>query len=548
MKTMLKRVILLCLIVVMIIPINCFAINFVDKNEYKMDEGFNFDYTQILNSLYAFCELNKDTNKDMHFTFTVYKPENINQGEFTSYIFTDITSILNSTFSDLAHIAGQYQYYTNASGAYSGKFVFNIDITFPEKPKELDKYIDSFLDEVRGKSYSDYDLILKFYEYLSKKGYTYDTTFAEDLEGNKSLDSLYGDVLDRTALSANGVFTTKKGVCEGYSNLVQYFCDRVGIPCIKMSSEEYNSIGHAWNIFYLDSIEKIKLDNKKNINYLYSYYDMSDVTNAEKMVISYKDDGKEKVEYVPDFFYNSDIMNSFLNTLPYPILMPLQDNTFYLNSYFPKAQNRIFPERYFTKAWNLKYEWKDGGWAKKDLRSVFTDIKGHWAENEILMTYVEGRVNGFGDGRFGPNDTVTLAQFLTIMCREEAEKEKSNGTLSYSSDTWWSAYYNFALKHNILMESMFPTERANTPISREEMVYLLSNYYRYKNFKTENQKNVDIQGLADFNEIDARYRANVQYAYVNGLISGKGDNLFCPKDTLTRAEACTVLYRVYHTK
>ena len=37
----------------------------------------------------------------------------------------------------------------------------------------------------------------------------------------------------------------------------------------------------------------------------------------------------------------------------------------------------------------------------------FTDCKGHWAESFIAYCAGKGIVNGYGNGKFGPNDALT---------------------------------------------------------------------------------------------------------------------------------------------
>lgn len=45
----------------------------------------------------------------------------------------------------------------------------------------------------------------------------------------------------------------------------------------------------------------------------------------------------------------------------------------------------------------------------------FNDIKGHWAEADIVQGYKDGLINGFEDGTFRPNDIVTGDQFLAMI-------------------------------------------------------------------------------------------------------------------------------------
>lgn len=59
----------------------------------------------------------------------------------------------------------------------------------------------------------------------------------------------------------------------------------------------------------------------------------------------------------------------------------------------------------------------DGGAAE----ALFTDTGGHWAEEFINAAAKNGLVNGYGDGRYGPGDKMTRAQFVTILWRNAGE-------------------------------------------------------------------------------------------------------------------------------
>ena len=53
----------------------------------------------------------------------------------------------------------------------------------------------------------------------------------------------------------------------------------------------------------------------------------------------------------------------------------------------------------------------------------FSDIAGHWGEEAILRATELGLFKGYPDGRFGPNDNVTRAQFVTVLYRLSGSPE-----------------------------------------------------------------------------------------------------------------------------
>ncbi|MCZ7663581.1 MAG: S-layer homology domain-containing protein [Thermoleophilia bacterium] len=54
----------------------------------------------------------------------------------------------------------------------------------------------------------------------------------------------------------------------------------------------------------------------------------------------------------------------------------------------------------------------------------FSDIAGHWAQDEIVRVAGRGIVEGHNDGTFGPDEFVTRAQMAVFMDREAAEESK----------------------------------------------------------------------------------------------------------------------------
>ena len=51
-------------------------------------------------------------------------------------------------------------------------------------------------------------------------------------------------------------------------------------------------------------------------------------------------------------------------------------------------------------------------------RTVFSDVKpGAWYTGCVNLAYEKGIISGYGDGRFGPNDTITYGQFATLVLR-----------------------------------------------------------------------------------------------------------------------------------
>lgn len=58
-----------------------------------------------------------------------------------------------------------------------------------------------------------------------------------------------------------------------------------------------------------------------------------------------------------------------------------------------------------------------GNWDIADNKSEFSDVNQHWAKNYIIRAANKGLLNGYGDGTFRPDDSITMNQAFLIMLR-----------------------------------------------------------------------------------------------------------------------------------
>ena len=80
-------------------------------------------------------------------------------------------------------------------------------------------------------------------------------------------------------------------------------------------------------------------------------------------------------------------------------------------------------------------------------------------------------------------------------------------------------------------------------ITREQLAVMLHRYMMLRNTESE-EKYLNEDSFADFDEI-ADYAYNgIGYVVSKGIMSGRGNNEFCPKEKATRAEVASVIMRL----
>lgn len=79
----------------------------------------------------------------------------------------------------------------------------------------------------------------------------------------------------------------------------------------------------------------------------------------------------------------------------------------------------------------------------EETDALFTDIIGHWAKEAITETANLGLVYGYGNDLFGPDDTVTRGQLITILWRNAGSPEPE--TKATFADVEDGKYYQDAV-------------------------------------------------------------------------------------------------------
>jgi hypothetical protein len=170
-----------------------------------------------------------------------------------------------------------------------------------------------------------------------------------------------------------------------------------------------------------------------------------------------------------------------------------------------------------------------------------------WAYDAVMSMTEMGLFSGTtapdsnGMGLFSPDEKMTKAQFITVVTRHLFANSLANMT---AEGPWYAPNWNIAVEMGILTEDDFGgVEYLNTPISRQEMAYIITNVLKYKEDLPTSL--IDKSQIADYHTIGAYYADYVRTCYSAGILAGvdmKGT--FAPLATVTRAQGAVILYRL----
>lgn len=169
-------------------------------------------------------------------------------------------------------------------------------------------------------------------------------------------------------------------------------------------------------------------------------------------------------------------------------------------------------------------------------RTAFPDVpQGCWYEKTVAEMAARGLVSGFPDGTFGPSRTISAAEYVTIVARCAGVAQTSG------SGYWAHDFLQAGLDRGWYdWDEIPPTgEKFAKPITRELAVKITMKALlpdRRGDYNTESAK------MKDFSQLNGRYYDTVLAAYACGVVAGDERGRFNPQKSLTRAEACTIIY------
>ena len=177
------------------------------------------------------------------------------------------------------------------------------------------------------------------------------------------------------------------------------------------------------------------------------------------------------------------------------------------------------------------------------LKTRFTDISGHWAEDVILEAVYAGLFNGDGKDTFGPDKPITRAQAITVLYRMEGEPEVAAS--SVFTDVPETQYYAkavaWAAENGIVNGATPTTFEPDEMITREQLAAILFRYAGYKELDLTAE--ADLSAYEDADTISSYAKDAFVWAVANGLINGDSETTLSPQGTATRAEAAALLVR-----
>lgn len=180
----------------------------------------------------------------------------------------------------------------------------------------------------------------------------------------------------------------------------------------------------------------------------------------------------------------------------------------------------------------------------------FVDLEGHWAKKEVEEMAARGIVEGVAEDQFGPEQSVTRAQFVTLVSRalKLPEGDTSSPFTDVERSEWYGNHVYAAYRAKLVSGVEADRFAPNDLITREQLAVLMVNAYLYqKNMKLADIVVTQEVKFADEGTVSEWARSAVRVASALGLMSGDEQGRFNPAERTTRAQAAVVLYRLLNS-
>ncbi|ASA23913.1 YDG domain-containing protein [Paenibacillus donghaensis] len=173
-----------------------------------------------------------------------------------------------------------------------------------------------------------------------------------------------------------------------------------------------------------------------------------------------------------------------------------------------------------------------------------SDIKGHWAENEMNAWMDKGFIHGYQDGTLKPDSNIIRTEFMALINRSFGFTETAS--ISYTDLTpsnWAYTEVAKAKKAGYIQGYTDGTIGVNKYVSRQEAAVIIHRLL-----------DLDLSGnttssFKDSSSIASWAQVSVDYIAAQGIMTGyTASNSFKPTQFITRAEAIVALERALNVR
>ncbi|WZL73661.1 S-layer homology domain-containing protein [Clostridiaceae bacterium 35-E11] len=182
------------------------------------------------------------------------------------------------------------------------------------------------------------------------------------------------------------------------------------------------------------------------------------------------------------------------------------------------------------------------------VKHHFKDIEMHWAKTSIENMASLGIVSGIDENNFAPELQVTRSQMVTFIVKllnMDTTVKANMPFADVANDAWYHDFIKAAYHAKLINGTSPDTFDPNASVTREQMMVMVINALKFKNMLTEEGNQTNLEKFQDQNKLSSWAVEAMHIAVEKGLIKGRTENTLAPDGVATRAEAITIINKVY---
>ena len=182
---------------------------------------------------------------------------------------------------------------------------------------------------------------------------------------------------------------------------------------------------------------------------------------------------------------------------------------------------------------------------KPEGKETFKDVKKNaWYYEAVEYVAKKGLMNGTGNDEFNPDINTTRGMIVTILYHLEGSPEVANSTFTDVANTdYYAKAVAWAEKNGIVSGYGNGQFGPNDSIAREQLATIMYRYTMYKKYDTSVGEDTNILSYNDISELSEYAVSSMQWACGSGLVNGMGEGKLAPKGNATRAQVAVILMK-----
>lgn len=172
----------------------------------------------------------------------------------------------------------------------------------------------------------------------------------------------------------------------------------------------------------------------------------------------------------------------------------------------------------------------------------FSDISGHWAQDDIEYMTDKDIIYGYSDGTFRPDNYVSRAEYIAMTNRTYKLRSGSSATnfKDVNSSDWFAREVSYAVAAGYISGYPDGTFRPNQYITRQEVAVTLA---RLLDLKPSNTSKT-LKAFRDGEAIPSWARESVAALAERGYLKGDANGYLQGSRAISRAEITSLLKRL----